>query len=78
MSEPATPRGYAHVRDGIVVNATLWDGITNVSRPDEIEIVPLPYVTDEDGTIRYTAGIGWSYRDGQFVDERPVEDEDEH
>ena len=70
-------RYYAHIRDGIVVNVTVWDGVTKVTRPDDIEIVPLPYVTDEDGSIRYTGGIGWTYRDGQFIDERRVvEDED--
>ena len=77
MSDEKNFAHYAHVRDGQVVNVSVWDGVTKVTRPDDIEVVPLPHVTDEDGTIRYTAGIGWTYRDGEFIDERPLEDEDE-
>ena len=77
MSEPENLRHYAHVRDGLVVNVTVWDGVSKVTRPDDITVVPLPFTTKEDGTIRYTAGIGWTYRDGQFIDERPTENEDE-
>lgn len=72
---------YAHVVDGIVINVSIWDGVTVVPRPDNVTIVPLPYVdkTDEDTgeTVRrYTGGIGWDYVDGQFVDNRPVEEFD--
>ena len=76
MQQHENLRGYAHVRDGIVVNVTVWDGVSKVTRPDDIEVVPLPHVTDEDGSIRYTAGIGWTFRDGQFVDERPEPEPD--
>ena len=79
MSEPKNLRHYAHVRDGLVVNVTVWDGVSKVTRPDDIEVVPLPYVTDEDGTIRYKAGIGWTYNPkatkNKWVDNRPVEEE---
>lgn len=68
--------GYAHVVDGVVVNVTRWDGVTPVARPDGVTLVPLPYTTREDGTVRYMAGIGWDYVDGQFVDNRPLEEED--
>lgn len=67
-------RGYAHVVDGLVVNVSLWDGVTAYQPGEGVEMVPLPYTVDEDGTRRYTGGIGWTYRDGQFIDERPVED----
>ena len=63
-------RHYAHIANGLVENVTLWDGVEPVNYGDAI-VVPLPFTTDEDGTIRYTAGIGWSYRDGKFIDERP-------
>jgi hypothetical protein len=69
--------GYAHVVDGKVVSATLWDGLTEVARPDGVTLVPLPYTLDEDGSKRYTAGIGWDYVDGEFVDNRPTEVDDD-
>jgi hypothetical protein len=72
MSEPV---GYAHVVDGVVVNVSLWDGVTTFNPGDSVTMVPLPFVEDEDG-IRYTAGIGWDYADGQFTDNRPVEPDD--
>ena len=69
-------RGYAHVVDGLVVNVSLWDGVTEYQPGEGVEMVPLPYTEDEDGTRRYTAGIGWTFRDGQFVDERPEPEPD--
>jgi hypothetical protein len=72
MSQPV---GFAHVRDGVVVNVSLWDGVTDYTPADGVTMVPLPYIEDEDG-IRYTAGIGWGYVDGQFTDNRPTEEED--
>ena len=69
-------RGYAHVKDGLVVNATLWDGVQPFDPGDGVTMVPLPYIVDEDGTRRYTAGIGWTFRDGEFVDERPEPEPD--
>jgi len=67
MSQPV---GYAHVRDGVVVNVSLWDGATAFDPGDGVTMVPLPYIEDEDGK-RYTAGIGWDYVDGEFIDNRP-------
>lgn len=63
--------GYAHVVGGVVVNVSLWDGVTSYDPGEGVEMVVLPYSTDENGTIRYTAGIGWDYVDGEFVDNRP-------
>jgi hypothetical protein len=73
MSEPV---GYAHVRDGKVVNVSLWDGVTAFDPGDGVTMVSLPYV-EQDGRRRYTAGIGWDYVDGEFVDNRPVENFDD-
>ena len=67
--------GYAHVVDGKVVNVSVWDGIQPYNPGDGVEMVPLPYTTDEDGTIRYTGGIGWDYDGENFIDNRPTEQE---
>ena len=73
--EPDNLAHYAHVDDtGLVVNVSVWDGIQPYTPPEGIAMVALPYETDDDGVRRYTGGIGWTYRDGEFVDERPVED----
>ena len=53
---------YAHIVNSKVVNVSLWDGVTPWI-PDE-EIVEIP-----EGM---TAGIGWDYIDGGFVDNRPA------
>ena len=75
--EQATLDHYAHVdSDGLVVNVSVWDALHPYNPGDGITMVPLPYTTDEDGTRRYTGGIGWDYTDGQFVDNRPVEDDE--
>ena len=75
--EPDNLYHYAHVdADGQVVNVSVWDGIQPYDPGDGVEMVPLPYTTDEDGSIRYTGGIGWEYVDGEFVDNRPIEDLD--
>lgn len=71
MTEPENLYGYAHVKDGLVVNVSVWDGVQRYQPGDGVTLVPLPYEDDEDGERRYTAGIGWTYRDGQFVDNRP-------
>ena len=61
--------------DGLVVNVVLWNGEdTGWTPPDGCTLVALPYVTEDDGYRRYTGGIGWTYRDGQFLDEREDED----
>ena len=73
--EPDNLAHYAHLdADGQVVNVSVWDGVQPYTPPDGITMVPLPYTTDEDGTRRYQGGIGWTYRDEEFVDERPVEE----
>lgn len=52
----------AHIIDGKVVNVSLWDGVTVFHPAEElVEIVG-------------SAGIGWDYIDGEFVDNRPVEE----
>lgn len=67
---------------GDVVNVVVWDGEpTGWTPPDGTTMVALPYTeeTDDEGGVtdrRYTGGIGWTYRDNEFVDERPVEDLD--
>lgn len=69
--------GYAHVDEtGLVVNVLLWDGVQPYTPPDGITMVDLPYTTDEYGTLRYEGGIGWTYADGEFIDNRPVEDDE--
>ena len=75
MQEPDNLRGYAHVVDSVVVNVSVWDGVQPYDPGEGVTMVPLPYTTDEDGTIRYTAGIGWDYVDGTFVDNRPPVEE---
>jgi hypothetical protein len=57
---------WAIVEGGVVVNAIVWDGVADWNRPKDAEIVSLadyPHV-----------GIGWDYTDGEFVDNRPVEE----
>lgn len=76
MTDAHVLRRYAHVIGGKVVNVTVWDGETPVSRPEAVLVIPLPFTIDEGGIIRYTAGIGWDYVDGEFVDNRPVEEAD--
>lgn len=66
---------YAHVVDGTVVNVSVWDGDTEYDPGDLVTFIPLPYTEDESGTRRYSAGIGWDFVDGNFVDNRPVEPE---
>ena len=65
---------YATVANGECVNVIVWDGVQPYDPGEGLTLVPLPFVEDEAGVRRYTAGIGWTYRDGEFVDERPVEE----
>ena len=60
--------------DGLVVNTVVWDGVSEYDPGAGLTLVPLPYVEDEDGVRRYTGGIDWDYIDGEFVDNRPVEE----
>ena len=61
IQEPDNLKNYAHIVDGKVVNVSVWDGGAPYT-PDE-ELVKIP-----EGS---TAGIGWDYIDGKFVDNRP-------
>lgn len=55
----------AHIVNDKVVNVSLWDGLSNwVPGEDVIEI--------PEGS---TAGVDWDYVDGDFVDNRPVEED---
>jgi len=74
--EPGNPNlaDYAVVRDGVVENVIVWDGQSAWSPPDGTTLVPLPFTKEEDGVRRYTAGIGWNYVDGEFVDNRPTDE----
>jgi hypothetical protein len=65
--EPDNLKTYAHIVDGKVVNVSVWDGETQWTPAEEVVEIP-------EGV---TAGIGWDYIDGEFVDNRPVEVIDE-
>ena len=67
---------YAVVDGETVVNVVLWDGVRPYFAGDGVTLVPIPKVTGDDGVVLYNGGIGWTYRDGEFVDERPVEEFD--
>jgi len=59
---------YAHVNpDGLVVNCSVWDGVTEYDPGDDITLVAVP-----DGV---RAGPGWTY-DGTNWTAPPVEDEE--
>jgi hypothetical protein len=53
---------YAHIVNDKVVNVSLWDG-ESAWQPAE-DVVEIP-----EGV---SAGIGWDYVDGMFVDNRPA------
>ena len=57
----------AHIVDGKVVNVSLWDGETPWTTAEEVVEIPKGV----------TAGIDWDYVDGEFVDNRPVEELEE-
>jgi len=67
LEEPANAKTYAVVVDGKVVNVAVWDGETAWT-PERGEAVEIP-----EGV---SAGIGWDYIDGEFVDNRPQPEED--
>jgi hypothetical protein len=77
MKESEGPKAYAHVIDGKVVNTSIWDGVQDYAPPDGAEMVPLPTYIDDEGVERHIGGIGWDYVDGEFVDNRPVEIEED-
>jgi hypothetical protein len=61
-------RNYAVVVGGKVVNVAVWDGQTPWT-PDTGDVVEIPADS--------YAGVGWDYVGGKFVDNRPVEDDEE-
>jgi hypothetical protein len=63
IEEPQNLKHMAHIIDGKVVNVSLWDGVTEWTPAEEVVEIP-------EGV---TAGIDWDYVDGEFVDNRPVE-----
>lgn len=67
---------WARIVDNKVVAVIAWDGVTHY--PESNGLVELPYVEREvDGGGTETVivgGIGWDYVDGEFVDNRPVEE----
>jgi hypothetical protein len=54
---------YAHVKNGAVVNVSLWDGSSDYKPPKGETLHQL----DDDSPV----GPGWSFKNGEFVDERP-------
>jgi hypothetical protein len=64
IAEPDNLKTYAHIVGGEVVNVSLWDGVTPWTPSEQVVEIP-------EGV---TAGIGWDYIDGEFVDNRPQPD----
>jgi hypothetical protein len=58
---------YAHIVDGKVVNVSLWDGVTEWHPTEDVVEIP-------EGIA---AGIDWDYVDGEFVDNRPTDEQPE-
>jgi hypothetical protein len=65
INEPDNLKNYAHIVDGKVVNVSVWDGVTPYEPAEELVEIP-------DGI---TAGIDWDYVDGEFIDNRPKQEE---
>jgi hypothetical protein len=65
IEEPDNLKSMAHIVYGKVVNVSLWDGVTPWTPAEEV-------VEISEGV---TAGIGWDYVDGEFIDNRPVEED---
>ena len=63
IDKPDNPKTYAHIVDSKVVSVSVWDGESQWQPAEEVVEIP-------NGV---TAGIGWDYVDGEFVDNRPVE-----
>ena len=49
---------WAVIKDNVVINVILWDGVSSWTPPENCEVVPLPPET----------GIGYRYINGQFFD----------
>ena len=62
--EPDNLKTYAHIVNGKVVNMSLWDGKSDWQPAEEVVEIP-------EGV---TAGIDWDYVNGEFIDNRPIED----
>ena len=54
---------YAIIENGKVINAIVWDGTTEYHVGEGKELVLMEH-----------GGIGWDYIDGEFVDNRPVDE----
>jgi len=57
---------WAVIRDGLVDSVVVWDGEADWTPPEGTVLESLadwPHV-----------GIGWTYLDGDFVDNRPTEE----
>ena len=59
---------WACIEDEHVVMVVRWDGLTVWPPAERYLMVDL--------TDHPRVGSGWTYRDGQFIDERPVVDEE--
>ena len=60
---------YAHVNpDGLIVNCSVWDGVTEYDPGNDITLVRVP-----DGV---RAGPGWIYDGTNWTAPPPVEDEE--
>jgi len=64
IQEPENLKTFAHIVDGVVTNVSVWDGESDWTPSEEVVEIP-------EGV---TAGIDWDYVDGEFVDNRPVEE----
>lgn len=68
----------AHIVDGKVVSVSIWDGESPWSPAEDVVEIPqaMLIVNPETGEeqLRPIAGAGWDYVDGEFVDNRPVEE----
>jgi hypothetical protein len=62
---------YAHVKDGQVVNVSVWDGTEPYTPPDGETMVLL-----SDDVEPGMPGIGWDWDGNTFTDNRPVPDDD--
>jgi hypothetical protein len=49
---------WAVIKDNLVINTIVWDGVSKWSPPENCEVVPL---TGE-------AGIGYRYENGEFIE----------
>lgn len=58
---------YAVIKDGLILNVIIWDGVAELGYPEDIELVKVP-----DDVPIY---IGGEYKDGQFIIP-PIPDED--